>query len=139
MTIKEARNRPTLGVSTLVRRDGAVLLVKRGRAPLQGLWALPGGHVEGGERLADAAEREVREETSVVIARLRQIDMAEIIVPGVDGGIASHFVLVVFSADYQSGEPRPGDDAAEARFVTAGEMAALPMTDEARRIVAAHA
>lgn len=139
MTIKQSRPRPTLGVSTLVRRDGAVLLVKRGRPPLEGQWALPGGHVEGGERLAEAAAREVLEETAVTVDNLRQIDLAEIILRSESGGVASHHVLVVFRADHRAGEPKASDDAAVARFVPDAEIAGLPLTDDTRRIVTTHA
>jgi 8-oxo-dGTP diphosphatase len=130
MTIKETR--PSLGVSTLVRREGAVLLVRRARPPLQGQWALPGGHVERGERLAEAAAREVREETGVSVTNLRHIDFAEIVLAD------SHHVVVVFAGDWRAGEPNARDDAAEARFVPDAEAASLPLTDDTRRIVAAH-
>ena len=132
-------NRPTLGVSTLVRHRGRVLLVKRGGVPLRGLWALPGGQVEPGERLAEAASREVREETGVEISSLRQIGLAEIINRGDDGGIGGHFVLVVFRGEYLSGEPVAGDDAAEARWIANDELPALPIADDTRRIIAENA
>ena len=131
--------RPVLGVSTLVRHRGAVLLVKRGREPLKGMWALPGGHIEGGERATEAALRELREETGVVVDNLRQIALREIINRDVGGGLASHFVLLVFRGDYRSGEPVAGDDAAEARFVPDGDISGLPMPDDVRQTIAAHA
>ena len=132
-------NRPVLGVSALIVDGGRVLLVKRGNAPLKGYWSLPGGHVEAGETLADAAAREVREETGIVAGDLRQIDLAEII--GRDGksGIAHHIVLVVFAGRRTSGEPVAGDDAAEARWVGADEMAGLKMTEDTKRVIALHA
>jgi len=131
-------NRPILGVSTLVRHEGRVLLVKRARPPLQGYWSLPGGQVEGGETLAEAAAREVREETGITVDRLKQIDLAEIVTRDGGGGIASHFVLVVFAARYLSGTATAGDDAAEARWLAPAEFARLQMTEEARRVMASH-
>jgi 8-oxo-dGTP diphosphatase len=139
MTINAPPQRPILGVSTLVRRDGAVLLVKRKRPPLEGYWALPGGHVEAGERLADAAAREVREETGIAIDCLRQIALNEIVTRDGNGGVASHYVLVVFRGEFRSGEAAAGDDAAEARWVVEADVAALRMADDARRIIASHA
>jgi 8-oxo-dGTP diphosphatase len=134
MAINTPINRPVLGVSTLVVEDGRVLLVERGREPLKGYWSLPGGHVEGGERLAEAAAREVREETGLVIDALRQIDLLEVI--GDDG---LHFVLVVFAGRRVSGEIRAGDDAAIAIWFDISELAGLKMTEDTKRIIAQHA
>jgi ADP-ribose pyrophosphatase YjhB (NUDIX family) len=141
MARNQPPTRPSLGVSALVWHEGRVLLVRRGRPPLQGLWSLPGGHVEFGERLAEAAAREVREETGLTIADLRQIDIAEIVGTENTGAIgnppaAHHFVLVVFAAELRSGTLSAGDDAAEARFVAPPEFDELPMTDDTRRLVA---
>lgn len=130
--------RPILGVSTLVRHDGRVLLVRRGREPFAGLWSLPGGRVEAGEALTDAAVREVREETGVVVDRLKQIDVVEIITRADDRGVDSHFVLVVFAGAFRSGAPSAGDDAAEARWVSPSELSALLLTDQSRAIIERH-
>ena len=131
-------SRPVLGVSALVRHRGRVLLVKRKRPPFEGYWSLPGGHVERGELLADAAAREVREETGVAVDRLRQIDLQEIVTQDGAGGTASHFVLVVFKGEYRAGAPKAGDDAAEARWVEPAELGGLKMTDQSRRVIEFH-
>jgi 8-oxo-dGTP diphosphatase len=132
-----AINRPALGVSALVRNGDSLLLVKRGRPPMAGMWSLPGGHVEAGEPLADAARREVAEETGIRVTGLRQIDMAEIIARDGDGGVAHHHVLVVFAGE-GSGEPAAGDDAAEARWFGGRELAGLKMTEDTVRVIASH-
>lgn len=132
-------NRPGLGVSVLVRHEGRVLLVKRGRAPFAGQWSLPGGHVEGGETLAGAAAREVREETGITVDALRQIDLIEVVSRGADDGLARHFVLVVFAARYHSGTVTAGDDAAETHWLAPAEFAGLQLTEETRRVIASHA
>jgi len=129
---------PILGVSTLVRHDGRVLLVRRGREPFAGLWSLPGGRVEPGEALAEAAAREVREETGIAVDRLKRIDVVEIIGNGADRGVEGHFVLVVFSGEFRSGMPAAGDDAAEARWVSPSELGALELTDQSRMIIERH-
>jgi 8-oxo-dGTP diphosphatase len=131
MAIKHDIGRPVLGVSVLVRDGGRVLLVKRARSPLKGYWSLPGGHVEGGETLRQAATREVREETGLAVHDLGQIDVAEII----SDGAAYHFVLVVFAGLAGPADPVAGDDAAEARWVRQDELNGLKMTDDTRRLV----
>lgn len=137
-----AGNRPILCVSTLVRDNDRVLLVRRARAPLAGTWALPGGRVEHGERLAAAAAREVAEETGVTIVDPVAIDFVELL-PGVpeaaDGSsVAEHFVLVVFGATYGSGIARADSDAAEARWVERGDLDGLPLTNGTRKVIEKH-
>jgi 8-oxo-dGTP diphosphatase len=129
------RDRPLVGVSVLVRRGRDVLLVRRARPPLQGIWAFPGGRVEWGETLAAAARREVREEAGIDIEITDQIDTAEIIGKGADGAVDHHFVLVVFAGRFISGNPLPGDDAAEARWFAPADLAGLEMTADTRRIL----
>ena len=124
-------NRPTLGVSTLVRDGARVLLVRRGHAPFAGTWSLPGGHVEGGERLADAAAREVHEETGLAATGLRRIDIAEVITG------EFHYVLVVFAGDAR-GNPVAASDASEARWVEADDIAGLPMNEDTRALILRH-
>jgi 8-oxo-dGTP diphosphatase len=135
MAIKRDIGRPVLGVSVLVRDGGRVLLVQRARPPLQGYWSLPGGHVESGEMLKQAAAREVREETGIAVDELRQIDVAEIIGGDERSGTLHHFVLVVFAGRAAPGTPVAGDDAAKARWVEQSELDGLKMTDDTRRLV----
>jgi 8-oxo-dGTP diphosphatase len=130
-------DRPYLGVSVAVWRDGEILLVRRGLAPLAGFWSFPGGGVGLGERLEDAARREVREETGIDVAIVRPIDHAEIIVRDADGRVERHYVLIVFAGRPTSGEPQAADDAAEARWVAPAELARLNLTEDTRRILAA--
>ena len=51
---------PVLSVSVLCHKDGSALLIKRGKPPYKDHWSLPGGKVEFGETLAEAAARELR-------------------------------------------------------------------------------
>lgn len=128
-------SQPVLGVSVLLRHNGRILLVRRGREPFAGLWSLPGGRVEYGETLAAAAARELAEETGVEAANLRFLDFTEIIHPD---GAGFHYVLLVFVGDYRSGSPLGGGDAAEARWVDPAEFRSLPLADQTRTIVDRH-
>jgi mutator protein MutT len=126
------------GVSVLVIDAGRVLLVRRGREPNRGLWALPGGRIEPGERAEAAAIREVREETGIQIERPEPFDTVEVTAaaePGING---RRYSVAVFRARYASGHPVAGDDAAEARWVKLGDVADLRLTEGTRAIVAKH-
>lgn len=125
-----------IGVSVVVLRDEAVLLVERGRAPAAGRWAPPGGEVEPGESLVEAATREVREETSVTIDLLGPCALRRI-GGGERDGTAIDWELHVYAALWRSGEPCAGDDAAEARFVPFSALAAFALVPGVEDAIAA--
>jgi len=119
---------PRVGVGAVVIRDGRVLLVKRAKEPGRGYWAIPGGVVELGESLREAAEREIMEETGVVIRAREPIVTFEVIQRGRDGRVQFHYVIVDLAADYVSGEPHPADDAQDAQWFTPEEVQNIPLT-----------
>ena len=69
--------RPILAASVAVFRDGRVLIARRARSPLRGLYSLPGGAVEVGETLRQAALRELAEEVGVAADILAFVDHVE--------------------------------------------------------------
>ena len=116
---------PRAAVGAVVMRGDTVLVVKRGKAPAEGVWALPGGSVELGETLAEATEREVLEETGVVVRAGAVVHAFDAVVREDDGRVRFHYVIVDLACKYVSGEARAGDDVSEARFVTRAEFATL--------------
>jgi 8-oxo-dGTP diphosphatase len=116
---------PRVAIGALVLRGGRLLVVERGKAPAEGIWALPGGSVELGETLAEAVEREVLEETGVVVRAGGIVHAFDAIVREDDGRIRFHYVIVDLECEYVCGEPVAGGDAAAARFVTRQEFALL--------------
>lgn len=104
--------RPLIGVSVALWRGDEVLLVRRAGAPLAGTWSLPGGLVEAGERLAEAARRELLEETGLDCGSLTgPVDWNEIILKDAAGAVERHYVIAAFHARWQGGEAGAGDDA----------------------------
>jgi ADP-ribose pyrophosphatase YjhB (NUDIX family) len=106
--------RPVLGVSAAIFKDGRVLLAQRAGAPLAGLWSLPGGKVEPGERLAEAVAREVREEVGIDIAVGPLAGIAEVL-PGA-GTAGRHFVVLAYAAAWRSGVPGASEEVAAVRW-----------------------
>ncbi len=135
--------RPTVGVGVVIFRAGPqgpeVLLIRRGRAPRRGEWSIPGGKQEWGETLHATAHREVLEETGLAISGLRLIDAVDSLFRDDRGAVTRHLTLVDYRADWADGEPRAGDDAAEARWVALGEIAAFNLWSETTRIILAGA
>jgi 8-oxo-dGTP diphosphatase len=113
----KAQLRPVVAAIATVYRNGDVLLVRRANPPDIGRWGFPGGKVEFGESLEDAAVRELFEETGVR-AKAQQIFTA---VDAFDhdeyGALRHHYVLVAVLCSWVSGEPIAGDDALEANWI----------------------
>lgn len=105
--------RPVLAVSTAIFRDGKVLLARRGAKPSIGLWTLPGGRVEPGETLSEAAAREVMEEVGVTCAIIGVAGAIDVIQNAPDGTLKAHYVVVTHAAHWVAGEAMTGPEAAE--------------------------
>lgn len=127
-----AEHWPKAAVSTVVIVDGRVLLVERGKGAPRGLWSFPGGHVEPGEKVRDAAIREVAEETGLDIEITGLVDVRDVLYSRPDGSLRLHYVLNVFSGRLRNGsaaEPAFGGDVMDARFIPLSELAGFTLVD----------
>jgi 8-oxo-dGTP diphosphatase len=125
--------RPELCVGIVARRGDELLLVRRGHGPAAGEWSVPGGRVEWGETLAEAAVRELEEETGLrgvcgpLVGWTERIDEDH------------HFVILDLEVTVlDAGEPNPGGDAAEARWVPLWEVPELRLVDGLAEFLAEH-
>jgi 8-oxo-dGTP diphosphatase len=118
-----------------VFRKGAVLLVKRGKPPSRGQWAIPGGSVHLGETLQAAAERELIEETGITVRAGDPVLTFDTVQRNTRGQVQYHYVIVDLEATYLAGEPRAGDDAADARWVTVDDLQALDVAPATRKLL----
>ncbi len=128
MPNKEYPDSPRVGVGAVVIQNGKVLLIQRGIQPSRGLWAIPGGNMELGETLKETAEREMMEETGIVIEAGDPIHAFDFIERDDEGNILYHYVVIDLIADYIEGEPRGADDALEARWCAWEEIVKMPVS-----------
>jgi 8-oxo-dGTP diphosphatase len=104
--------------------QGRLLMIKRGHEPGAGLWSIPGGRIEPGETDAEAVVREMIEETGLTVEVGRLIGRVQR--PGLNGAVVD---IRDYAATVTGGTLRPGDDAADARWVALGELASLEITE----------
>ncbi len=104
--------KPSLTVDMLLVESGKILLIKRKREPFKGLYALPGGFVEHGEKTEEAAKREMLEETGLKVEIERLIGVYSD--PHRDP--RDHTVTIVYKVRKIDGMLEGGDDASEAKF-----------------------
>ncbi|WP_102226548.1 NUDIX hydrolase [Acidimangrovimonas sediminis] len=127
-------DRPVVAVLAVVARGAEVLLVRRANPPDAGLWGYPGGKVEAAETLAEAAVRELFEETGVRAHPGRVLDALDVVDHAPDGTLRFHYVLVAIRCEWRGGAPVAADDALEARWVPIGELWSLETSDDVDRL-----
>jgi 8-oxo-dGTP diphosphatase len=134
---REYPARPLVGIGiVLLKPPHEVLLIRRGRAPMLGAWALPGGGQDLGETAEAAARRELLEETGLVVGELRLAGTVDSIDRDAAGLIRFHYTIIDFAGLWAGGEPQALSDAAA---VTWADLRALDRYDlwrEAHRIIA---
>lgn len=132
---REYPDSPLIGVGAVIVEGGRALLIRRGQPPLLGEWSLPGGVLECGETLRDAAIREVREETGLAVVVSEMLGVYERIIRSEDGQVRYHYVLIDFLCRPSGGELKAGSDAAEVGWFCREELPALKLAHDANDVV----
>ena len=123
---------PRLTVDAFIRdRRGQLLLIRRGRPPFEGSWALPGGFCEWKETTETCCAREAEEETGLKVEVRRLLGVYSD--PNRDP--RGHNVTVLYEARPVGGDAKGGDDAAEARWFSPSEIEDIDFAFDHRQIV----
>jgi len=125
--------RPHVGVGVLLVRDNHLLIVKRKYNPDAGYWSIPGGHLDLGEKVEVAAEREAFEETGFKVKVLKLAGIINKIMYDNSGKIEYHYVLINYFVEQIEGDrnqsPKAADDALDARFVPFNQLKTYKLTE----------
>jgi 8-oxo-dGTP diphosphatase len=160
MSTREFPEWPLVGVGGVVIDQDRALLVRRAREPALGEWTIPGGLLEVGETLAAAVERELREETGLIVRVVELIEALERIfsdsgeirtgpdaakVPsapqevtrtlGVRPRPRYHYVILDYLCERVSGEPSINAEISDLAFVREEELASYALTPAATRVL----
>ena len=129
-------NRPLIGIGVVVFKDDRVLLIRRGKPPRLGQWSLPGGRQRLGERIEEAAAREVREETGLEVTVRGLVDVLDSITRDDQGAVEYHYTLIDLLAEWRAGEARAGHDAAGVTWADPADLGPYALWSETERIIA---
>lgn len=127
--------RPLPAASVALVDRGRILLVRRRFEPGRGLWSIPGGLIELGEKAVEAALRELREETGVEAEVDGLLDVVDVIVRDGENRVEWHYLIVVFKASNPSGEVRCSGESSEVGWFSLDEALTMNLTKTARRVV----
>lgn len=126
---------PQVAVGAVVFNEGKILLVKRMKDPQKETWAIPGGSVNLGETLQEAAEREIKEETGLTVKAKKPVHAFDLIERDEKGILRFHYVIIDLEADFISGRLTPADDALDAGWFSPKELAGLSITEGTRKLL----
>jgi 8-oxo-dGTP diphosphatase len=130
---------PLVGVGAIIIEgpidNARVLLVKRAHPPLQAQWSIPGGVLEVGELVRDAAIREAREETGLIVEPGDLLGVYDRVLRNAEQRVQYHYVLIDFLCRRVGGELAAASDAAEVRWFTREELPALQLAQNTLDVI----
>ena len=138
---REYPDHPVVGVGVVIMERGRLVLVRRGAEPALGKWSFPGGAVELGETVREAAVREVKEECGLDVELVDDgipMDAYDILEIDVDGRLRYHYVLLQFLAKPKEGVLEPKSDVTDARWLPLNEAENYDLTESVRSFIRKH-
>jgi ADP-ribose pyrophosphatase YjhB (NUDIX family) len=126
---------PLVGVGAIIIENSRVLLVKRAHPPLQAQWSIPGGVLEVGELVREAAIREAREETGLIVEPADLLGVYDRVLRNAEQRVQYHYVLIDFLCRRVGGELQAASDAAEVRWFTREELPALKLAEDTQDVI----
>ena len=116
-------------------RDERALLIRRGSAPLEGEWSIPGGMLELGETILEGVHRELLEETAIEVKVLDLIEVFERVTRDDAGKLKYHFVILDYLCEAVRGEARAGSDVTDVAWARESELSEYSLTPIATRVI----
>jgi len=126
---------PLVGVGAIIIEGARVLLVKRLHPPLQAEWSIPGGVLEVGELVREAAIREAREETGLTVEPRELLGVYDRILRNPEQRVQYHYVLIDFLCRRVAGDLLAASDAAEVRWFRREELPALKLAEDTLDVI----
>jgi 8-oxo-dGTP diphosphatase len=126
---------PLVGVGAVIIEGDRVLLVKRAHPPIQGQWSIPGGVLEVGEMVREAAVREAREETGLTVEPGDLLGVYDRILRDAERRVQYHYVLIDFLCRRVGGELLAASDAAEVRWFRREELPVLRLAEDTLEVI----
>jgi 8-oxo-dGTP diphosphatase len=124
-----------VGVGGVVIAGGRTLLIRRGSAPMEGQWSIPGGMLELGESIVEGVRRELAEETGLDVRVLDLIEVFERIIPGEGGRTRYHFVILDYLCEMVSGQAQAASDVTDVAWAREDELEKYSLTEIATRVI----
>ena len=132
---REFPDRPFVGIGAVIVDGDRVVLVKRAHPPIQGQWSIPGGVLEVGELVREAAVREAREETGLIVEPGELLGVFDRVLRDPEQRVQYHYVLIDFLCRRVGGELRAASDAAEVRWFTRDDLPALNLVGDTQDVI----
>src|SRR5271168_1386469 len=132
---REFPEAPLVGVGAVIIEENRVLLVKRAHPPLQAQWSIPGGVLEVGELVREAAIREAREETGLIVEPGELLGVYDRVLRDAEQRVQYHYVLIDFLCRHVGGELDAASDAADVRWFTREELPALNLAEDTQDVI----